>query len=66
MICNLKAFMRLKTNSSTQLQIWGANIKTEKNSKVQHLIMSIVKVQSITPINFRIVKCYQTKMRHDT
>ena len=35
----------------------------KKNNKKSH-DMSIVKVQNITPVHSRVVRCHQTKQRH--
>ena len=38
-ICNLKAFMQLETNSITQLQMQGAN---SKNTTIRIIVIKIV------------------------
>ena len=61
-IFNLKAFTQLETNPFIQLQI--ANSKNRTISEVKSHIRSIVKVQIVAPVHFRIVRCHQIKKRH--
>ena len=51
--------MWLETNPVTQLKMQGANSKNETTSEVKSHIMSTVKVQSVAPVNLRIVRCHQ-------
>ena len=56
--------MQLETNPATQLQIRGANSKNRTISKVKSHIISIVKVQSVATVHFRIVRCHQINNSH--
>ena len=62
-VCNLKAFMWLETNPTTQIQMHGTKSKNRTISKVKSHLMSIVKVQNVTVVHFRIVRCHQIKKR---
>ena len=55
--------MQLETNPVTQLQMQGAKRKKRTISKVKSHIISIVKVQSVATVHFRIVRCHQIKKR---
>ena len=63
-VCNLKAFMQPETNSPTQLQMHGTNSKNRTISKVRSHFVSIVKVQNVTLVHFRVVRCHQIKKKH--
>ena len=63
-ICNLKAFMQLEINPTTQLQMQGANSKNRTISKGKSHFIYVAKIQSVTPVHFRIVRCHQIKKRH--
>ena len=57
--------MRLETNPVIQLQIQGANSKNKTTRIIiKSHIMSIVKVQSVAPVHFRVGRCHQMKKRH--
>ena len=57
--------MRLETNPVIQLQMQGANSKNKTiRIKIKSHIMSIVKVQSVAPVHFRVGRCHQMKKRH--
>ena len=57
--------MRLETNPVIQLQMQGANSKnTTFRIIIKSHIMSIVKVQSVAPVHFRVGRRHQMKKRH--
>ena len=57
-ICNLKAFKQLETNPVTQLQMSGKIVIKPRQCiiKIKSHIMSIVHVQSVAPVHFRVAK----------
>ena len=56
--------MWLERNPPMQLQMQGANSKNRTISQVKSHIVSIVTVQSVAPVHFRIVRCHQIKKKH--
>ena len=54
--------MRLETNPVIQLQMQGANSKNKTiKIKIKSHSMSIVKVQSVAPVHFRVGRCHQNE-----
>ena len=57
--------MWLETNPVIQLQMQGENSKNKIiRIKIKSHIMSIVKVQRVAPVHFRVGRCHQMKKMH--